>query len=96
VIRISISSAAFEAIAATLPLGSVGYEAQRTAEGDYFHLDERAWLNKLEALRQPGEGLSETILRLVAMEAGGRPRRGGAELFAKSRPVEHLARRCSL
>jgi hypothetical protein len=29
-IRISITSAAFDAIAATLPLGSVGYERQRT------------------------------------------------------------------
>jgi hypothetical protein len=87
-IRISITSAAFDAIAATLPLGSVGYEPQRTAEGGYFIWIERSWLNKLEALRRPGEGLSETIIRLVALEAGGRPRRGGAELFeAKSRPA---------
>jgi hypothetical protein len=49
---------------------------------------ERGWLSKLEALRHPGEGEGETIIRLVAMEAGGRPRRRGAELFAKSRPVE--------
>jgi hypothetical protein len=53
-IRISITSAAFEAIAATLPLGSVGYEPQRTAQGDYFIWIERTWLNKVEALRQPG------------------------------------------
>jgi hypothetical protein len=32
-IRIAISQAAFDAIAATLPLGSVGYEAQRSADG---------------------------------------------------------------
>jgi hypothetical protein len=45
-------------------------------------------LNKLEALRQPGETLSGTTIRLVALEAGGRPRRGAAELFeAKSRPA---------
>ena len=80
-IRISITSAAFEAIKATLPVGSVGYEPQRTAQGDYFIWIERSWLNKLEALRQPGESLSETIIRLVAMEAGGRPRRRAAELF---------------
>jgi hypothetical protein len=30
-IRISITSAAFDAIAAPLPLGSVGYEPQKTA-----------------------------------------------------------------
>jgi hypothetical protein len=87
-IRISITAAAFDAIAATLPLGSVGYEPQRTADGGYFIWIERGWLNKLEALRQPGEGLSETIIRLVAMEAGGRPRRRAAELFpAKARAV---------
>lgn len=45
-----------------------------------------SWLNKLEALRQPGEGLSETIIRFLAMDAGGRPRRRAAELFgAKTR-----------
>jgi len=70
-IRIAITSAAFEAIKATLPVGSAAYEPQRTAEGGYFIWVERSWLNKLEALRQPGEGLSETIIRLVAMEAGG-------------------------
>jgi hypothetical protein len=58
-IRISITSTAFDAIAATLPLGSVGYETHRTAQGGYFIWIERSRLNKLEALRQPGEGLSE-------------------------------------
>jgi hypothetical protein len=31
-IRIAITSAAFDAIAATLPLGSVGYEPEQTAQ----------------------------------------------------------------
>jgi hypothetical protein len=62
-------------------LSSLAYEPQRTPQGGYFIWVERSWLNKLEALRQPGEGLSETIIRLVAMEAGGRPRRRAAELF---------------
>jgi hypothetical protein len=35
-IRIAIIAEAFEAIAATLPLGSVGYERERTATGGYF------------------------------------------------------------
>ena len=34
VIRIAISQAAFEAIAATLPLGSVGYEAEANERGE--------------------------------------------------------------
>jgi hypothetical protein len=88
VIRISITSAAFDAIKATLPVRSAAHDPQRTAQGGYFIWVERSWLNKLEALRQPGEGLSETIIRLVAMEAGGRPGRRAAELFgAKTRPA---------
>ncbi len=80
--------AAFGAIKATLPLDSTAYEPQRTAQDGYFIWVERIWLNKLEALRQPGEGGSETILRWVAMGAGGRPGRRGAELFgAKTRPA---------
>jgi len=86
-IRISITSAAFEAIKATLPVGSAAYEPQRTGQDGYFIWVEPIWLNKLVALRQLGEGLSETIIRLVAMEAGGRPGRRAAELFgAKTRP----------
>jgi hypothetical protein len=87
-IRIAISAAAFDAIKATLARGSAAYEPQRTAQGGYFIWVERSWLNKLEALRQPSEGLSETIIRLVAMEAGGRPGRRAAELFeAKTRTL---------
>ncbi len=84
-IRIPITSAAFEANKATLPVGSAAYEPQRTAHGGYLIWIERSWLSKLEALRQPGEGLSETIICLVAMEAGGRPGRRAAELFEKTR-----------
>jgi len=36
VIRITITAEAFEAIARTLPLGSVGFERERTATGGYF------------------------------------------------------------
>jgi hypothetical protein len=32
-IRIAISQAAFDAIASTLPLGSVGYQRERTTTG---------------------------------------------------------------
>ncbi len=72
-IRIAISPAAFDAIAATLPLplGSVGYEAQTNAKGErLIWLDE--WtVNKLGALRGPGEGYSEVIIRLfVGRDAG--------------------------
>ena len=87
-IRVSITSAAFDVIGATLPVGSAAYGPQRTAQGGYFIWVERSWLNKLGALRHPAEGLSETIIRLVAMEAGRRPGRRAAELFgAKTRPA---------
>jgi hypothetical protein len=35
-IRIAITAEAFEAIVATLPLGSVGYEPQLDAQGNRF------------------------------------------------------------
>ena len=41
-IRISITPAAFEAIAATLPLGSGGYEPETNAEGERL-----TWLTRL-------------------------------------------------
>jgi hypothetical protein len=69
VIRIAITAEAFEAIKATMSLGSVGYENARTASGGYFlWLDQRT-VDKLKAARQPGEGYSETIIRLAADRA---------------------------
>jgi aconitase A len=67
-IRISITSAAFEAIAATLPLGSVGFEAEVNAEGERF-----VWLaphvvDRLTDMRGRGESFSDVILRLVELE----------------------------
>ena len=64
-IRISITTAAFEAIAATLPLGSVGYEAATNANGERY-----VWLapnvvDRLKALRGPGGVHSDVILRLA-------------------------------
>ena len=48
-IRIAITQAAYEAIAATLPLGSVGYEAQRTDKGERLIWLEERWVKKLSA-----------------------------------------------
>jgi hypothetical protein len=64
-IRIAISSAAFEAIAQTLPLGSVGYEAEAKDRGERY-----VWLesDRLGAMRGPGESYGDAILRLVGME----------------------------
>jgi hypothetical protein len=54
-IRVAITAEACDAIAATLPLGSVGYEEQITANGDRWIWLEKRWISKLAALRGPGE-----------------------------------------
>jgi hypothetical protein len=71
-IRIAITPAAFEAIAATLPLGSVGYEPQLDAQGQRLLWLETASADRLAAMRRPGESYSDVILRLVEIEAGQR------------------------
>jgi hypothetical protein len=68
-IRIAITQAAFEAIASTLPVGSVTFEIEATV-GDHF-----VWLapnvvNRLRFLRGPGDTYSDVILRLVAAGDG--------------------------
>jgi hypothetical protein len=67
-IRIAISQAAFEAIARTLPLGSVGYENKVNERGERLIWLERAVVDRLRFLRGPGESYSDAILRLAAAE----------------------------
>jgi hypothetical protein len=66
VIRIAISQAAFDALASTLPLGSVGYENQTNERGERLIWLDHAMVNRLRAMRGPGESYSDVILRLVA------------------------------
>ena len=54
-IRIAISPAAFDAIAATLPLGSVAYEAEVNERGERLIWLEAAMVDRLGAMRGPGE-----------------------------------------
>lgn len=67
-IRITMTPAACAAIAATLP-SSVGVEEQRAPNGDYFiWLDRRVvdrLVDRLRAMRGPGESYSDVILRLA-------------------------------
>ena len=60
-VRVPISPAAFEAIEATLPLGSVGYEREFDDNGDRLIWLEPHVLAKLRALRGPGESYSDVI-----------------------------------
>jgi hypothetical protein len=72
-IRIAISVEAFEAIARTMPLGTVGYEAEANERGERLIWIEDAMADRLSAMRGPGEGYSEAILRLVETEAACAP-----------------------
>jgi hypothetical protein len=54
-IRIAISKAAFEALASTLPLGSVGFETELSSAGERWIWLETAVVQRLKALRGPGE-----------------------------------------
>jgi hypothetical protein len=65
-IRISISSAAFDAIADTLPLGSVAVEPEADANGERQVWVDVSVANKLSAMRGPRKSLSDVILRLAA------------------------------
>ena len=65
-IRIAITQAAFDAIAATLPLGSMSYENHVNERGERY-----VWLppnvvDRLRAMRGPGESYSDVILKLAA------------------------------
>ena len=66
-VRIAISVEAFEAIARTLPLGSMGYEPEPNWGERYVWLED-AMADRLGAMRGPGESYSDVILRLVGME----------------------------
>jgi hypothetical protein len=64
-VRIAISQAAFDAIAKTLPLGSVGYENATNEKGERLVWLERSVVDRLRSLRGPGESYSDVIMRLA-------------------------------
>jgi len=63
-IRIAITPAAYAAIASTLP-SSVGVEPQRAPNGDFHIWLEPRFVDRLRAMRGPGESYSDAILRLA-------------------------------
>jgi hypothetical protein len=68
-IRITISPAAFEAIARSLPLGNVAFENKIDEHGQRLIWLDRAVVDRLRAMRGPGESYSDVILRLTAESA---------------------------
>ena len=90
-IRISITAAAFDAIAATLPFGSVAYEPKVNDQGEREIWLEPHILNKLRTMRGPGESYSDVILRLADQSGRAKPKRSPLAAF---RPRPHGGNRC--
>jgi hypothetical protein len=67
-VRIAISQAAFEAIASTLALGSVNFENKSDEQGNRYVWLAPDVIDRLRAMRGPGESYSEVILRVVEAE----------------------------
>jgi hypothetical protein len=63
-----VTEEAFEAITATLPVGSVAFEPEITKGLRQLWL-ERVWVDKLAGMRQPGERYSDVIVRVAAAGA---------------------------
>ena len=68
-IRIAISVEAFDAIARTLPFGSVGYENEINERGERLIWLDLLVLNRLRAVRGPGETFSDAIMRIAGQGA---------------------------
>jgi hypothetical protein len=69
-IRIAISPTAFDAIFATLPVGSVVVEAEAKERGERYVWLEEGSVNRLGAMRGPDESYSDVIMRMIGTEAG--------------------------
>ena len=70
-IRVVRTDEAYDAIASTLPKGAARWPMQRD-RGQCFIQVEAAMVDRMRAMRRPGECYSEVILRLVELEAGRR------------------------
>ena len=68
IIRIAPTDAAYDAIASTLPKGAARWPMQRD-RGQCFIQVEAAVVDRMRAMRRPGESYSQVILRLVELEA---------------------------
>jgi len=64
-ISISITLAAFEAISATLPDDGDAFPPERDERGGVRFVVDHKTLDRLTALRGPGESYSDVILRMA-------------------------------
>ena len=67
-VRISINQAAFDALAAMLSLGSVGYGSEVNERGERLVWLQTSVVDRLTAMREPSESYSDVILRLIEVE----------------------------
>jgi hypothetical protein len=71
VIEIAVTAEAYEAIVSTLDRDAVARRRIRNAKGEYLiHLDEKT-VDRLTALRRPGESYSDVIVRLAELSKRG-------------------------
>jgi hypothetical protein len=70
-IRVVLTDAAYDAIASTLPKGAARWPMQRDRDQCFIQI-EAALVDRMRAMRRPGDSYSEVILRLEEIEAGGR------------------------
>jgi hypothetical protein len=71
VIELAVTAEAYEAIVSTLVRDAVARRPIRNAMGEYLiHLDEKT-VNRLTALRRPGESYSDVIVRLAELSKRG-------------------------
>ena len=64
-IRIAISQAAFDAIARTMPFGSVNFEAGLDDKRERYIWLPRGVVDRLRSLRGPGESFSDVFCELA-------------------------------
>jgi hypothetical protein len=68
-IRLVLTDAAYDTIASTLPKGASRWPMQRDRDQCFIQV-EAAVVNRMRAMRRPGESYSEVILRLVELRIG--------------------------
>jgi hypothetical protein len=66
-IRVALTDAAYDVIASTLPKGAARWPMERD-RGQCFIQVEAAVIDRMRAMRRPGESYSEVILRLVELK----------------------------
>ena len=67
--RVALTDAAYDVIAATLPKGAARWPMQRDRDPCFIQV-EAAVIDRMRAMRRPGESYSEVILRLVELKTG--------------------------